>query len=83
MLPKASDQIDFCVISGWTVYTIFILDTLVYLIDINSEHFDKQFGVKPEKVCAVNLFCVLVCYFRKCSYLCNIKCRITSSWFLP
>jgi len=67
-LPQAKSYIESLVIAGWTVYTIFLLDTLVYLVDMNAEHYDKQFGS--------NIFLFLA------SFLFLVGLTIYSTWLL-
>jgi len=43
-LPKSDTLTEGYIITGWSIYTIFILDSLVYMIDMNSDNFEKQFG---------------------------------------
>lgn len=67
-LPQACNDMERYIITGWTVYAIFILDTLVYFVDMNSSHFEKQFGS--------NIFLYMA------SFLLLVLTTILSSWLL-
>lgn len=42
--PEHRGEINACVIIAWTAFSIFILDTLVNFVDMNSAYHDMQFG---------------------------------------
>lgn len=44
IMPKVTVWQTQLVIGGWTVYFIFLLETVIYYMDLSVHHADRQFG---------------------------------------